>query len=82
MSIVADQTVPDVPSVTDPAFYSRTCSDLHLTQDRNGLRPYATDDEVRAFLASRSQEPWWKTLDLGRQETYVQALRDFAAGKC
>ena len=80
--MVSDRTVADVPSVTDPDFYSDTCTLLRHTQDVTGLHPGSSDSELRAFLIAQEQASWWVALDVGRQDTYVRAARDFTGGRC
>lgn len=80
--VVAGQTVADVPSVTDPALYLETCSQLRQTQDVTGVHAGSPDTVLRGFIASQQQASWWDSLDVGRHDTYVRAVRDFAAGKC
>ena len=76
------RTVPDVPSVTDPDFYQRTCTDLRATQNETGLHPGVPDDQTRAFLIAQEHTSWWPTATPDHLDTYERAVRDFTAGKC
>jgi hypothetical protein len=80
--VAAGQTVPNVPAVTDPPLYMSTCTLLRQTQAVTGVHPGSPDQDLRTVIASWEQSSWWTTSDPGRQDTYVRALRDFAAGKC
>lgn len=60
-TVAGRSTVPDVPSVTDPDFYRRTCLDLPASSEVTGLRPGASDSETRAFILAQQRTSWWPT---------------------